>query len=262
MMISYVVDGHGFLIINRTIVSEDVDDFEYSPKPEFQGFFTVFNEPDEKSLLTKFSQHVQELRINVFVTFNGDYFDLPFMEERYKVYGLALETQLGLTLTSPQGLDKEYFGRFSSHIDCLYWVKRDSFLPQGSHGLKAVTKSKLGYDPIEVDPENMVRFAKERPQQLCAYSVSDALSTYYIYKLMIHDFVFALCTIIPTFPDEVLRKGSGTLCEELLMAQAFRRNILFPNKQVEAFEKFHEGHLIDTDTYIGGHVECINGGVS
>lgn len=26
------------------------------------------------------------------------------------------------------------------HIDCLYWVKRDSYLPQGSQGLKAVTK--------------------------------------------------------------------------------------------------------------------------
>ena len=29
-------------------------------------------------------------------------------------------------------------GRYSIHIDCLYWVKRDAFLPQGSHGLKAV----------------------------------------------------------------------------------------------------------------------------
>ena len=32
----------------------------------------------------------------------------------------------------------------------------------------------------------------ENPQKLSDYSVSDALSTYYIYKLMIHDFIFAL----------------------------------------------------------------------
>ena len=31
----------------------------------------------------------------------------------------------------------------------------------------------------------------------------------------IHDFIFALCTIIPTNPDEVLRRGSGKLCEYL-----------------------------------------------
>ena len=29
---------------------------------------------------------------------------------------------------------------------------------------QAVTKAKLGYDPLEVNPEDMVRFAKERPQ--------------------------------------------------------------------------------------------------
>jgi DNA polymerase epsilon subunit 1 len=78
---------------------------------------------------------------------------------------------------------------------------------------------------------------------------------------MIHDFIFALCTIIPTYPDEVLRRGSGTLCENLLMAQAFRGKIIFPNKQSEKFERFHNGKLIDTDTYIGGTVECLQQGV-
>jgi hypothetical protein len=33
----------------------------------------------------------------------------------------------------------------------------------------------------------------------------------------VHPFVFSLCNIIPLNPDEVLRKGSGTLCETLLM---------------------------------------------
>ena len=31
-----------------------------------------------------------------------------------------------------------------------------------------------------------------------------------------------LSTIIPMPPDEVLRKGSGTLCEMLLMVQAYQ----------------------------------------
>jgi DNA polymerase epsilon subunit 1 len=47
MMISYMIDGQGFLITNREIVSEDIDDFEYTPKPEYEGPFIVFNEPDE-----------------------------------------------------------------------------------------------------------------------------------------------------------------------------------------------------------------------
>jgi DNA polymerase epsilon subunit 1 len=35
----------------------------------------------------------------------------------------------------------------------------------------------------------------------------------------VHPFIFSLCNIIPLTPDEVLRKGSGTLCETLLMVR-------------------------------------------
>ena len=68
----------------------------------------------------------------------------------------------------------------------------------------------------------MVRFAAERPQTMAAYSVSDAVATYYLYMTYIHPFIFSLSTIIPMPPDAVLRKGSGTLCEMLLMVQAFQ----------------------------------------
>ena len=37
----------GFLITNREIVSADIEDFEYTPKAEFEGPFTVLNEADE-----------------------------------------------------------------------------------------------------------------------------------------------------------------------------------------------------------------------
>lgn len=66
---------------------------------------------------------------------------------------------------------------------------------------------------------------------MASYSVSDAVATYYLYLKYVHPFIFALCTIIPMEPDEVLRKGSGTLCEALLMVQAYNGNIIFPNKQ-------------------------------
>ncbi len=97
-------------------------------------------------------------------------------------------------------------------MDCYYWVDRDAYLPQGSRGLKAVTKAKLHYDPIEVDPEIMVHLAKTETQKLAEYAISDAVATHMLYTKHIHGFIFALCTIIPMSPDEVLRKGSGTLC--------------------------------------------------
>lgn len=57
----------------------------------------------------------------------------------------------------------------------------------------------------------------EQPQTLAQYSVSDAVATYYLYMKYVHPFIFSLCNIIPLCPDEVLRKGTGTLCETLLM---------------------------------------------
>jgi DNA polymerase epsilon subunit 1 len=47
MMISYMINGRGFLITNREIVAADIEDFEYTPKPDFPGVFTIFNEATE-----------------------------------------------------------------------------------------------------------------------------------------------------------------------------------------------------------------------
>jgi DNA polymerase epsilon subunit 1 len=49
--------------------------------------------------------------------------------------------------------------------------------------LKAVTKAKLGYDPVELDPELMVEYARDRPQELAEYSVSDSVATWFLYKI-------------------------------------------------------------------------------
>ena len=260
-MISYMVDRRGFLIVNRAVVSEDVADFEYTPKPDFPGPFTVTNVADEGDLLRHWFAHMRAVKPGVYVTYNGDWFDFPFVASRAKVHGMDIETEIGFTPPTPDLGPGEWRSRTAVHMDCLHWVNRDSYLPQGSRGLKAVTKSKLGYDPVEVDPEDMVRYAAEKPQTMAAYSVSDAVATYYLYMTYIHPFIFSLATIIPMPPDEVLRKGSGTLCELLLMVQAAQANVLAPNKHQAASEATFRGHPLESETYIGGKVEALESGV-
>jgi len=53
-MISYMVDGEGYLIINREIVGADIENFEYTPRAEFTGPFTSFNEPNEVFFFSPF----------------------------------------------------------------------------------------------------------------------------------------------------------------------------------------------------------------
>uniref|UniRef100_A0A0D9YSR4 DNA polymerase epsilon catalytic subunit n=1 Tax=Oryza glumipatula TaxID=40148 RepID=A0A0D9YSR4_9ORYZ len=258
MMISYMIDGQGYLIINRECVGEDIEDLEYTPKPEFEGHFKVKNVANELDLLKAWFSHMQEVKPGIYVTYNGDFFDWPFLEKRAAHHGIKMNEEIGFQCDNNQG---ECRAKFSCHLDCFAWVKRDSYLPQGSHGLKAVTKAKLGYDPLEVNPEDMVRFAMEQPQTMASYSVSDAVATYYLYMTYVHPFIFSLATIIPMSPDEVLRKGSGTLCEMLLMVQAFKANIICPNKHQADLEKFYNNRLLESETYIGGHVECLETGV-
>jgi len=263
-MISYMVStpgggSHGYLIVSRSVVSQDVDDFEYTPKPTYPGPFTIFNEPNEKALLQRFFDEYRKHSPQIVVTYNGDFFDWPFVDARAKIHGMKLFEMTGVEQVGGEG--GEYRGRSSVHLDAFHWVQRDSYLPQGSQGLKAVTKYKLGYDPVEVDPEDMVRYAQEQPIKMATYSVSDAVATYYLYEKYVHLFIFSLCTIIPLGPEDVLRKGSGTLCETLLMVQACSKDIICPNKQVDPMAKFHNGHLLESETYIGGKVECLETGV-
>ncbi|KAI7983738.1 DNA polymerase epsilon catalytic subunit A [Camellia lanceoleosa] len=258
MMISYMVDAQGYLIINRECVGEDIEDLEYTPKPEYEGYFKVTNVKNEEELLRQWFTHMREMKPGVYVTYNGDFFDWPFVESRAAHHGFKMSDELGFRCDKDQG---ECRAKFACHLDCFAWVKRDSYLPQGSHGLKAVAKAKLGYDPLEVNPEDMVRFAMERPQMMASYSVSDAVATYYLYMTYVHPFIFSLATIIPMPPDEVLRKGSGTLCEMLLMVQAYKANVICPNKHQSDPEKFYSNQLLESETYIGGHVECLESGV-
>lgn len=127
MMISYMIDGQGFLIVNRDIVSEDIDSFEYTPKPEFEGPFEIFNEETEEDLLRRFFDHIQEVQPNVVVTYNGDGFDWPFVERRAELLGFNMFREIGFRANN-QG---EYLSRHAAHLDCLRWVKRDSYLPVG-----------------------------------------------------------------------------------------------------------------------------------
>ncbi len=269
-MISYMIDGQGYLLINREIVAEDVGDFEYTQMEQYPGPFKVINLANETEVLKKFITHLVELRPHVLVTYNGDFFDLPYVDQRCRLLGRAdkelnLYRMLGIRNSAGTGPgavgSAEYTGRCMVHLDAFCWVNRDSYLPQGNRGLKAVTKYKLGYDPHEVDPEEMVPLARTDPQKMADYSASDAVATYYLYQKYVHNFIFSLATIIPLVPEDVLRKGSGTLCEALLMVEAYRCNVVCPNKEAEKHERFYKGHLLEGETYIGGHVECLEAGV-
>jgi DNA polymerase elongation subunit (family B) len=105
----------------------------------------------QAAVITRFFSHIQDVKPTVMASFNGDFFDFPFLDARAKANGIDMFLETGFAKDS----EDEYKSRTCVHMDCFRWVKRDSYLPQGSQGLKAVTTAKLGYHPIELDPELM-----------------------------------------------------------------------------------------------------------
>jgi DNA polymerase epsilon subunit 1 len=86
-MISYMLDRKGHLIINREVVGGDVDAFEYTPKPEFEGPFEVHSCANEAGLLRRWFDHMREVKPAIYVTYNGDFFDFPFMAVSWRPKG-------------------------------------------------------------------------------------------------------------------------------------------------------------------------------
>jgi DNA polymerase epsilon subunit 1 len=44
----------------------------------------------QKALLQRFFEHIQQVKPAIFVTYNGDYFDWPFVETRAKLYDIDM----------------------------------------------------------------------------------------------------------------------------------------------------------------------------
>lgn len=75
-----------------------------------------------------------QVKPGIMVTYNGDYFDFPFIETRAAVHGMDMAQEIGFKC-NPGG---ECLSKACVHMDCLHWVNRDSYLPQGQRGLKVL----------------------------------------------------------------------------------------------------------------------------
>ena len=76
------------------------------------------------------------------------FFDFLFLDAHAKLNGIDMFRDIGFV----KDLEGEYKSRTWTVLD---GSRCDFYLPQESQGLKAVTTAKLGYNPIELDPELM-----------------------------------------------------------------------------------------------------------
>ncbi|KAL7584660.1 hypothetical protein Lser_V15G41681 [Lactuca serriola] len=78
--------------VASSCVGEDIEDLEYTPKVEFEGYFKVTNVKNEEELIKSWFAHMEEEKPGIYVTYNGDFFDWPFMERRAAHHVLIIKT--------------------------------------------------------------------------------------------------------------------------------------------------------------------------
>ena len=81
---------------------------------EFYGPFTVHNLADEAAVVRFFLDHIRKARPHIFVTYNGDFFDWPFLDARASAHGMSLRREIGVVNVG--GDTPEYRGRTAAHM--------------------------------------------------------------------------------------------------------------------------------------------------
>lgn len=64
------------------------------------GPFVVWNEANEEATLRRWFDHMREVKPAVYVTYNGDFFDWPFIETRAAKLGMDMQQEIGFKMNS------------------------------------------------------------------------------------------------------------------------------------------------------------------
>ena len=58
----------------------------------------MWNEKDEQGTLRRWFDHMREVKPAVYVTYNGDFFDWPFIETRAAKLGMDMHQEIGFKM--------------------------------------------------------------------------------------------------------------------------------------------------------------------
>lgn len=150
----------------------------------------VFDNDDEAKLLTELGECVRDLRPGLISTWNGAFFDMPFLSDRMIAVGVA-GLGVGPRLVTDPGLKPKYEplpghaggyiavwpSSFPSiphqHLDISGAYKQFAADADVSWSLKPVCKA-MGIDMFEID---RTRLHEYTPEEVRAYVLSDCVGT-------------------------------------------------------------------------------------
>ncbi len=211
--------------------------------------------PDEKALLEKFIQTINEQDPDFIVTFNGDGFDFPKIKtssEKHKI-----NIKIGRDSSNIRLVRR---GRISStkirgrvHIDLFNFIDHilSTSMKTEVLTLDAVAEELLGLKKRDLKWQKIKESfgSKDGLEELADYCLWDSRLTLKLAEQLLPQ-VFALSKLTGTIPFDAGRYFYSQLDEAYLMREAFKQNTIIPNspKQDEIMKRRIR------PVYIGGFV--------
>ncbi len=237
-------------IIMVSMVTSDGMEKVLTWKP-VEGEAYVETLSNEKEMLLRFAQLVQEGDYDVIVGYNTDNFDFPYIKDRVKKLGISLPLgRLNAELeVSRRGALPEARIRGRAHVDLYPIVRRHVKL--NSYVLESVVEELLGIKKEKIDGDKLFTYwdkGGENLAMLARYSLEDARVTLFLAEKFL-PLYYELAVIVGQSLNDVARMTSGQLVEWLLMRFATPRGELIPNHPAG-----EEYAARASASYVGGYV--------
>jgi len=222
-------------------------------KGNFQNWVEVVK--DEKELLERFVEIINQVEPDILLSYNGDSFDFPVIQER------ALENKVKLTL-SQDGKEVKFTkrARVSSarikgrvHIDLFNFINNilSPNLQTETLTLDAVSGELLGDKKIEMDYQELLEAWHKRKElpKLTEYCLKDSELTFKLAYLLLPQ-ILEMSKIVGQLIFDTSRMTYGQLAEWYLTKKAVQMGKIIPNQP-----KWEQIKKRKTFTYMGGFVK-------
>lgn len=190
---------------------------------------------DEKKLLQRFIEIVEEKDTDIITGYNTDEFDFGVLRDRVQHHGMELS--LG---RNGERMKFNRRGRFAGarlkgrmHLDLYPFISHivSPGLDSETLDLDSVAEEMLGQNKDDVSFEQMKEWwdKKENLEEFARYALKDSELAYELSEELVPQIV-ELSRITGLTPFDASRLTYGQLTENFLLKEAFKQNILAPNR--------------------------------
>ncbi|MEM3408065.1 MAG: DNA-directed DNA polymerase [Candidatus Micrarchaeia archaeon] len=251
---------------------------------------------DEKEMIEKFCDLIEEKDIDILAGYNSSVFDIPYLQARAKELGTKLG--LGRGRSEPKikriGMTTHTKLEGRVHSDVYYLVRilaAAQAIKLERHTLEEVYKELVGGEDWKVDMFSIYKMwdDENKRKELLEYAIKDAKAAYEIFKKL-YPLEVELARLTKITLPNISGSTTGQMVESLLMDESYKRGYLIPQKPswAQDFSKPIQGayvklpspgiyeriavfdfrslypsiitsHNIDPYTINCGHEECKNG---